>query len=461
MSPKVKKGITLCIFFWLAAVLVANLHVPKVHKKPPENPVTVTRYEGSGPIERVRCIDDNEEALIRRLQLIESAREELILSTYYLGTDESGQDIMAALLHAADNGVKVRILADGFSGFLTLRNSEDFKALAESENVEAKLYNPIDLLRPWKINYRMHDKYLIADHHTYILGGRNTKNVSLGEYPGKHDTDRDMLVWTEDPTGSISQVRAYFEDIWSSKDAHAVKESRKTHRDGRENLEQRYEQLQTRYPEGFAPADMQALTIPVKKITLLTNPQQASNKVPELWASLIQLMKEGDSILAQTPYIICNEQMYADLEAVAQNSESFRILTNAPQSGANPNGCADFLNQRHRLRSTGAQIWEYAGERSAHSKTILIDGDISVVGSFNFDMRSAYLDTEMMLVIESPELNEQLRRVNQYYMDRSRSTDPQGETQFGACYEEPPEPLARKLMLSFLRFVTVPVRHLL
>ena len=49
----------------------------------------------------------------------------------------------------------------------------------------------------------------------------------------------------------------------------------------------------------------------------------------------------------------------------------------------------------------GINIWEYEGGYSYHGKSILIDDDLSVIGSFNMDMRSAYLDTELMLVIRS------------------------------------------------------------
>ena len=41
---------------------------------------------------------------------------------------------------------------------------------------------------------RMHDKYLIADGKTYILGGRNTYNYFLGDFPGHKNYDRDVLV---------------------------------------------------------------------------------------------------------------------------------------------------------------------------------------------------------------------------------------------------------------------------
>ncbi|MCD8389669.1 MAG: hypothetical protein LUC21_05855, partial [Oscillospiraceae bacterium] len=61
---------------------------------------------------RVRSLDDNTDALCWRLRLIETALEDSVLSTFAFLDDESGQDIMAALYHAAARGVRVRILVD-------------------------------------------------------------------------------------------------------------------------------------------------------------------------------------------------------------------------------------------------------------------------------------------------------------------------------------------------------------
>lgn len=67
------------------------------------------------------------------------------------------------------------------------------------------------------------------------------------------------------------------------------------------------------------------------------------------------------------------------------------------------------------MLDTGVTLLEYDGGVSYHGKSMVIDDDISVVGSFNMDMRSAYLDTELMLVIKSDELNAQLRGIMSEY----------------------------------------------
>jgi putative cardiolipin synthase len=120
-------------------------------------------YSDTPSPERAAYIDDNMDALLFRLRMIEDAREEIILSTFDFNDDEAGRDIMASLLHAAEEGVSVRIIVDGISGFLDMRNQPSFLALASHENVSVKIYNPVNLLLPWKLQARLHDKYLIID----------------------------------------------------------------------------------------------------------------------------------------------------------------------------------------------------------------------------------------------------------------------------------------------------------
>src|SRR5699024_8743137 len=122
-------------------------------------------------------IDDNMEALKYRLRMIEEAEEEIILSTFDFHADQAGKDILSSLQNAADKGVSVKIIVDGISGLMDMKWNPWFHALASHENVKIKIYNPVHLLKPWKIQARLHDKYLIIDEKMYLLGGRNTTNL--------------------------------------------------------------------------------------------------------------------------------------------------------------------------------------------------------------------------------------------------------------------------------------------
>ena len=397
--------------------------------------------------ERVMTIEDSDSALLLRLQLIESARRELIFSTFDLRADESGQDVMSALCAAAERGVQVRMIVDGLNGFLHLQGDATLRALAAAENVEVRFYDPVDLLRPWKLNYRLHDKYLIADGERYILGGRNTSDLFLGSYQEKRNIDRDVLVVSNgSENSSVRQLAAYFESVWSQPENRTIK-GRASEKTGA--LHERYESLRENCPAAFADADWEEMTMPVARVSLLHNSPRAENKSPELWDTLCRLMEQGDDVLLQTPYLICNRAMYDDLTRLAV------------ETGANPSGCADYLLEKRKILSCGLDVYEAVSDQSLHTKTVLIGNDLSVVGSFNADMRSAYLDTELMLVIESESFNDVLRQAEAPYIARSRLVLHDGSTACGAQFEETALPPLKRALYRVLSVALRPVRHLL
>ena len=406
--------------------------------------------------ERVACIDDNVDALIWRLRMIENAEDEIILSTFGFSTGSSGKDMLCALHAAAERGVTIRLLLDGFHGGKTMRRSAEFQALSTLPNVEVRLYNEIDLLQPWKANYRMHDKYLIVDNTMYMLGGRNTNDLFLGAYSATPNIDRDILVCG---SGSLAHLRAYFETVWALPDCRAYTAG-ETREDTFTALRSRYEKLKTFYPAAFGFTDWTTETMPANGVTLLTGPAGVGTKAPTLWKSLCAHMSQGESILIQTPYVICGSEMYEDLTALC-DGRTVTILTNSPETGANPFGCADYLNQRDDILDTGATILEYAGDHSLHAKTILIDDNISIVGSFNMDMRSAYIDTETMLVIDCPALNAQLRQGVEEMAEDSLRIAPDGTETPGASYKKGTLPFWNNLGIQLLRIVEGLFRHLL
>ena len=156
---------------------------------------TITVIIPAPAAERVCLVDGNEEALRWRLRLIRSAQSEIILSTFDFRIDESGSDVVAALLDAAERGVQVRLLVDGMNAQLHLQGSAAFQALAAHENAEVRFYNPLRLTWLWSANYRCHDKYLIIDHSAYLMGGRNTSDLFLGSGgTTRQNMDRDVVV---------------------------------------------------------------------------------------------------------------------------------------------------------------------------------------------------------------------------------------------------------------------------
>ena len=449
-------------------LVVTDILLPLFHREVSEAfkaQVAEMNLKGQGEGgERIRCIDENEEALIWRLRMIGQAERSIVLATFDLRTDESGTDLCAALYQAAERGVRIQILVDGIYKMLFLDRSETLEALIAHENIEVRFYNPITPLSIGNVNYRMHDKYLIIDDRMYLLGGRNSNDIFLGKNSDDTNIDRDILVYEEreDAGESLKALQEYFSEIWNEP---CVKEKKteKTAEDFEaeyEMLEKRYEQLLTRYPDIRDYDQWKEATYEAERITLITNEIHDGQKSPQILYVLEQLCKEAKDVLIQTPYIICNGEMYETLEKIGSNA-SLRILINAVEKGSNPFGCTDYLNQKKKIGKTGAVVYELMNEYPVHTKTVMIDDRISVVGSYNLDMRSTYLDTEMMLVIDSPRLNSHLREMAEEYKKKSKEVLPDGKETEGPGYVGKELSGGKKIFYMMLRVITAPVRHLL
>ena len=194
---------------------------------------------------------------------------------------------------------------------------------------------------------------------------------------------------------------------------------------------------------------------------MYVNPMEPENKSPLLWDKLVEEMEQEENVLIQTPYIICSRDMYRDLAEICEKNSKTELIINAVECGSNPFGCTDYLNQKKRVQQTGIRTYEYWGRQALHTKTILIGDHISIVGSCNMDMRSVYLDTEMMLVIDSRELNTSLWEQTEILKQRSRMVSPDGMTIAGEAYQETKQGVGKIVFYQILRVVIIPFRHLL
>ena len=459
--------------------------------------------------ERIRCIDDNEEALLWRLRMIGAAKKSIVLATFDLRADESGTDLLAALNHAAEKGVEIKLLIDGIYQQLFLNGSKEFQALAARENVEVGVYNPVSPVGIFKLNYRMHDKYVIVDDKMYLLGGRNSNDIFLGDYTSDINVDRDILVCdtTNGKGESLQELEAYFQQIWNE-DCVKIKGGRKKNSseisvseeaaddsegtesnlknpdivNGKSNaeneitdetqerlskyekqyqsLEMRYASLKEKYTDIEDYSSWQEDTIPANKITLVNNGTHAGPKTPLVLQTIRYLAQNADNVTIQTPYVICNGYMYDTLNEIASHAR-LKIILNAVEKGSNPWGCTDYLNQKKKILNTGADVYELMNEVPVHTKAVLLDDRLSVVGSYNLDMRSTYLDTELMLVIDSKELNQQIQSTESTYIEKSKEVLSNGQETEGGQYETKVLNWQKKLFYGVLRIIIRPLRQLL
>lgn len=458
------------LIYLIAGAVLPYRRQPEVSDEFADSLDTGSFYDDTASCDRAGILKENGEALDERIRLIANARERIILSTFAFQSDHSGMDMLSALYDAAERGVEIKILADGFNSWLYMEGNPYFYALSSNPNVEIKLYNKLNPLTPWTSMGRMHDKYVIADEDVYILGGRNTFDYFLGDYEGHKNHDWDVLVYNTKGSGSASsvyQLKKYFYDIWeldycklfhdSEKLANRISVQKAAH-----ELEQHYEKLRGDKPELFGAYDYTAVTKPTNRITLISNPTGIYPKEPEVFYTLTQLMTNArEDVYIHTPYIVCNDMMYRSFVKIAENDVRLKMMTNSAVNNGNLFAAGDYLINKDILLQSGMDILEYEGGISYHGKCIAIDDDMSIIGSFNMDMRSAYLDTELMLAVDSRELNSELRQKMSSYEEkaiRATGVDTYEEKE-GMVKKE--MPAAQLLKIRVMRFLVGWARFLL
>lgn len=152
--------------------------------------------------------------------------------------------------------------------------------------------------------------------------------------------------------------------------------------------------------------------------------------------------------------------MYDGLSEISQSAD-LEIMINAVEKGSNPWGCTDYLNNKEKISKTGATVYEVMNDQAVHTKTVLIDQNLSIIGSYNLDMRSTYLDTEIMLVIDSTQLNAHLREMGNEYARKSKVVHPDGQEIENENYIPAEMNSSKELYYGLLRVIIRPFRYLL
>ena len=425
MSWIVKLAIVL---LYLGLVIAPYAYEPQVSEETAASFDAADFYGDGQTGERAMIISDNTEALAERIRLISQAEERVILSTFDFNADTSGKMMLAALADAAGRGVEVQILVDGFQYFMGMKWNPYFLAVSELENVTLKVYNPVNLLKPWTIMGRLHDKYVIVDDEAYILGGRNTYDFFLGDYSDIKNYDWDFYVYCGDveESESLGELLEYFDSVWNLKCTKVMWENKffKNHPavvSARQELETIYAGMQTEYADWFEEVDEEERTVPVDNIKLVSNPVTTATKEPTCFYTLTELMKNaGEEVVFHTPYMIMNTWMFEQLTDLCAQVPSVTVMTNSAANNGNPFGAMDYQVNKERILATGVSVLEYDGggtDISYHGKCFTIDGRLSAIGSYNWDLRSTYVDTELMLVIDSEELCALMREEMEAYED--------------------------------------------
>lgn len=390
-----------------------------------------------GP-DKALIVDSPGDAAAVRADMIEQAKETLDISYYSAEAGQSTNVFWSLLLEAADRGVRIRMILDGMANGVMMKQKDVLYALKAHPNIELRLYERPNLALPWTFNNRLHDKYIIADHKTAVLGGRNISDRFLApdHYKGEIAYDRDVVVYnagTEKEGSVINELERYFNEVYDSPYAKNAlsklgKQADSQGRKKREGLKKLLEETRKEAELKAIPFNWKEKLIETNKITLIHNPIARFNKEPWVLFEIKRLMGTADQeAFFMSPYIVSSRNLSWSFLGGLNRQADVRILTNSRGSTPNFPAFSSYLLQRKKLVESGIQIYEYQGEHSIHTKTYLVDDDISIIGSFNMDPRSAYFSTETMLVIHGEKLHKQASALNNIYLEKSLLIGPDGE----------------------------------
>ncbi len=389
--------------------------------------------------------------LLARLEIARKARHTLDLQYYIFRGDASGLRLADALLHAADRGVRVRILVDDGD---TDARDDQLRILTAHPNIEFRVFNPFsyrghsNALRAIefafnkpRLDYRMHNKLFVADNAVALIGGRNIGDAYFQVDPLSQLGDDDLFMVGP----MVKQLSVTFDDFWNS--ALAIPVNALTNKRPsaailarfRKKLEEQRRsfnyaaRLSAGEPlEGIFSGRLRLIWAPAQLV--YDSPEKRRVEKGELPGQLMQrtvnkaLRSVRHELLVMSPFFVPGEDGMAVFRVLRDRNVDIQILTNSLNSTHVLAAQAGYMHYRLALLEEGARLFEIKatlgnsmgsgetrkmagyGTYGLHGKMLVFDRKSVYIGSMNLDQRSEKLNTEIGLIIDSPELANQVAR---------------------------------------------------
>ncbi|MCW8864824.1 MAG: phospholipase D family protein [Colwellia sp.] len=404
----------------------------------------------------VYVLEQGTEAMLTRAWLTEHAEQTIDVQYFIFSTDNIGLIAVDYLVKAAERGVKIRVLVDDI---MIEAHGDELLKLAAHENLSIKVYNPMANIGKniaeklynlatnfHDFNQRMHNKTFTVDSKVSITGGRNVADEYFGYDHAYNFRDRDVLLLG----GKTAEIKNSFNQFWHSELSVSV-----------EDLVSSKEVFNTNYdalhqyacnPANFVPKirsqihDLPSVFKAIEQaghlhwlgnVEYISDLPGKNNKNVFLGGSglsterLVKLVENAKkSIIIQTPYLITTELSRNLFKALVDKGVEIKILTNSLASNDNLEAFSGYQRDRKALLNTGVEIYEFKPDAQIrqkvmsevmqgqlktmpifglHSKSMIIDDAITVIGTFNLDPRSANLNTESITLIPSKALSKQVK----------------------------------------------------
>ncbi|WP_194788745.1 phospholipase D family protein [Pseudomonas sp. UFMG81] len=408
-------------------------------------------YEGRSGF---RLLPNSNEAFRARAELIRNAQGSIDLQYYIVHDGLSTRALVHELLRAADRGVRVRILLDDTTsdGLDTLMGT-----LAAHPNIQIRVFNPLHLGRSTGVtraagrlfnlsrqHRRMHNKLFLVDNSMAIVGGRNLGDEYFDAEPNLNFTDIDLL-----GVGPVAEQLGHgFDQYWNSALSRPIGDYLWWQPDAADLRASRH-----RLEVSLAEARVKRKALYDRLMAYQTQPRLDVWRNELIWAHGQALWDAPSKVLADDepdPQLLMSQQLAPDLNRVhkelilvsayfvpgepgllyltsrADAGTSVKLLTNSLEATDVPAVHGGYAPYRRALLEHGVQLYELrrqpgdrisrhglgfhgSSDSSLHSKAMVFDRRKTFIGSFNFDPRSVLWNTEVGVLVDSPELAEYTR----------------------------------------------------
>ena len=452
-----------------------------------------------------RLLGSSEAAYGSRMALIDAATKTLDLQYYTIHYDSSTEALMERLREAARRGVRVRLLLDDFNAVgknvavlrLDLEPGIEVRMFNPVSGPRSSQAGRIlgSLFDFKRIQQRMHNKILVADNTLAVAGGRNLGDAYFGQSDTSNFLDLDLLV----AGPMVTDLSHSFDAYWNDIRAYPVRNVLSGN-----DLKAFYADpapappaaasagTQTRVASApvdaadttpAAPAVVEGHPVPgatamareiqsgtlalawapsallVDKPTKIApeNPLDESDRDDNVVDGVLNIVTRAQKeVLIISPYFVPGPRMMEVFTTLRQRGVRVRVLTNSLASNDAPLAHVGYARYRQPLLEAGVELFEMRAEgktqqrffgstpdsrASLHTKALVIDSRLLVVGSMNLDLRSQLQNTELGMVIRSRKLSAAMEAAIDQSLDDSYELSLQdGQLRWTTPSETPGQP---------------------
>jgi putative cardiolipin synthase len=321
-------------------------------------------------------------------------------------------------------------------------------ALDSHPNIEVRMFNPMpsrkkgEVLRLFQmlvnfssLNRRMHNKIFAADNQLAVVGGRNIADGYFGVDTKRNVRDLDLLL----SGPAVQDVSSSFDSYWNSKWAVPIQaftwkgRSKERLNDLRKELELVFDKKDDPSERNLGSDDaaravlagVRSRSVQAPVVVIADVPEKFSGEAKPVVAEALGKLADASKkeILIETAYFVPSTQTFSQMRERLGDGVIIRTLTNSLASTDQVAAHAGYQKHRKDLLKSGIEMYELRGaQREArpfgflthgaraglHTKSVVFDRERVFVGTFNLDPRSAYLNTEIGVLVESPALASQV-----------------------------------------------------